>query len=642
MKALLLQLPIPRLNQGLNTGNIPLAGACLKQAADGIAGWEVTLMPEQAVSWAGDQAVVQDVCAFCPDLVGFTVFAWNMERSAFLARQIKEKTGAKLIFGGPQVTEDTLTDFPDFIDFLIIGEGETLFRQILADRSLWVNTCSGSTCSDVRCHSGSGQASMLALGSPYVKGHLDFGPGHVMLLETQRGCPYQCGFCYYSKARKKRNVADSRQVLDGIAWALDNGGQEIYLMDPSLNARPGLKGLLSDIEALNKSKKIPIISEIRAESITGELADLYARAGFTQFEVGLQSTNPAALKIMNRPTDLKRFVTGAKALQERDITVTIDLIFGLPGDTVQRFIESVDFLLDQGLEENVQVFPLLVLPGTAFRKNAGKLGLIFNPFPPYPVIETPGFSRPDMEAALDFAEEAFERAFLPFPDLEISFQGNKKASPTVKDHYIACGGRPLLAKLMLDTIRPLIEIRNLADRISSPFQIFFSGSALDQTYMNRVTAVISEKNPFVPLELVFLTPGFLPDTMAIERATAHKRPHFLDLDQQYLYPEPGNRSILFTLVSGETDSFFQGPMQRQVLLWTHGSLPGLSALDDLAHLDGILIPGCGRDLVNFQDVMAQIHEEILPLCFVDISLQIRWLSLTEQGKYHLPVLSFLS
>ena len=89
-KALLIQLPIPRLNLGMYTGNIPLAGACLKQAAQNVPGWQVDVLSETALSWAGDQAVVREICDANPDLVGFTVFAWNMERSVFLARQIKE------------------------------------------------------------------------------------------------------------------------------------------------------------------------------------------------------------------------------------------------------------------------------------------------------------------------------------------------------------------------------------------------------------------------------------------------------------------------------------------------------------------------------------------------------------------------
>lgn len=637
-KALLVQLPIPRLNLGLYTGNIPLAGACLKQAARDVPGWQVELLSETALSYAGDQAIVRDICDRQPDIVAFTVFAWNMDRSVFLARLIKEKTGARLIFGGPQVTEDTLGVFPGFIDYLVIGQGESLFRQVLEnniqeDRDLWKSARGLNALTPVvLSHDGLTQESMLANGSPYVNGHLELGPGQVMLLETQRGCPYRCGFCYYSKARKKRDIADGQMVIDGIEWALNNHAKELYLMDPSLNARPKLPALLENVSTLNSSKQLSIISEIRAESVTAHMAAQYAAAGFKQFEVGLQSTNPAALETMNRPTDLKRFVNGVRALEKQGIEATIDLIFGLPGDTPQGFRDSVDFVLENDFQDHIQVFPLLVLPGTAFRRQSQALGLEFSPHPPYPVIKTSAFSQEDMVQALDYAEEAFARTFVPFPDLEISF-----IAPGTKDHYICPDNRRLLAKLVLDTPRSLAEIDALADCISSPLQIFFLANALDQHYINQVAATVSKKNPFVPLELVFITSGFVPDTDAVLHAAAHIRPHFLDLDLQYLYSEPGNRSILFTLVSAGPTPFFQATMQRQILQWSGNGLPGLSVLTDLFHLDGILIPGRGEALLHWQDAMAELHEDIPPISFADISLQIRWLSMTEKDKYHLDV-----
>lgn len=65
-----------------------------------------------------------------------------------------------------------------------------------------------------------------------------------MLLETQRGCPFNCGYCYYNKARTKTAFAADSLLLDAVEGTLDRGIGEIYLLDPCLSARPGLKGLL--------------------------------------------------------------------------------------------------------------------------------------------------------------------------------------------------------------------------------------------------------------------------------------------------------------------------------------------------------------------------------------------------------------
>ena len=94
---------------------------------------------------------------------------------------------------------------------------------------------------------------------------------------------------------------------------------------------------------MNAGGRIRLFSEIRAEAVDDELADLLAAAGFYWFEIGLQSTNPKALKLMNRPTQLKRFVAGAQRLKARGITPSIDLIIGLPGDDLQGFMKQRRF-----------------------------------------------------------------------------------------------------------------------------------------------------------------------------------------------------------------------------------------------------------------------------------------------------------
>nr|NJM03448.1 hypothetical protein [Desulfobacula sp.] len=87
MKVLLIQLPVPKLNFGLRTGNIPLGAACLKQAAAGIPDLRVDILPESLASHAGDETLVRVVAEYHPDILGFTVFSWNLMRSLYLAKK---------------------------------------------------------------------------------------------------------------------------------------------------------------------------------------------------------------------------------------------------------------------------------------------------------------------------------------------------------------------------------------------------------------------------------------------------------------------------------------------------------------------------------------------------------------------------
>jgi hypothetical protein len=53
-EVLLLQLPVPRLDYGVQTGNIPLGAACLKQAAGFLSEVQVDILPESVACYLGD------------------------------------------------------------------------------------------------------------------------------------------------------------------------------------------------------------------------------------------------------------------------------------------------------------------------------------------------------------------------------------------------------------------------------------------------------------------------------------------------------------------------------------------------------------------------------------------------------------
>ncbi|MFH2094002.1 MAG: radical SAM protein [Pseudomonadota bacterium] len=625
MNTLLIQLPIPQLNFGLKTGNIALGAACLKQAAAGLLDCHVDIVPENIASCASDNALIRYIAEQKPDVLGFTVFCWNLERSLYLAEQIKQLIRTRIIFGGPEITPDNMLIRSDAVDFYVYGEGEAMFTALLTSETLW----------EQRYGSKESAFCFLSQGSPYVNGYLTPATDTLMLLETQRGCPYRCGFCYYNKSRKTRSIADDQTVLDGILWARDNHIDEIYLLDPSLNARPGLTGLLKKIADVNKSGKIAFNSEIRAESVDRAMAELFQRAGFTGFEVGLQSTNPVALRQMNRPTDLTAFLNGVNHLRNVGISPTVDLIYGLPGDTLAGFKKTLAFVENNHLYEHIQVFPLLVLPGTQFRKNSQKLGLNYETKPPYTLISTPTFTPQDMLLALDMAEDLFDVTLCTFPDLEVSFK-NKAGS----DHYVDLNGRPHLSKLILHTLRRIETIESLSAQLASPYQVFFGPEINDIPYQNTVLRCLTQKNPFVPLEIIFIEPGSIPDTKQMLSAIAIQRPHFLDHDLRYLYQNPGNRAVQFTVIAKNTELFFLGEMRRQIYLWDKDVLPEKNDFNKLSHLDGIIIDSrLPHNIVHeWQDKVSCYHKDIMAINFIDINLQIRWMEQTDHERYNIPVL----
>lgn len=626
IRVLLLQLPIPQLNYGRQTGNIPLGAACLKESVADIPGAEVAVLPESTVSYLGDGALLEQIRARQPDIVGFSVYCWNLRRSLYLAEKIKESQRCRIVFGGPEVTSDNTLVRSTVVDFLVFGEGETVFRRLLTDPPFWNEKASAASAGSI----------FRSSPSPYVKGLLEPDIENMVLLETQRGCPFDCGYCYYSKSRDRLAFKDENLLLEAVSWAAEHRIAELYLLDPTLNARPGLIELLEKIQAINHDGSLSLVSEIRVDRLGAHLSDLFAAAGFTWFEAGLQSTNPEALRLMKRPTDLKRFLEGVSLLRERRITPEIDLIVGLPGDNLDGFRRSVDFVADNGLHQDVQVFPLSILPGTDFRANSSALGLQYAPEPPYPVISTPGFNRDELLLAFDYAETRFDVCLYPMPDLDIAWRDDCRSSkcPT-PDRRVFLGGNTYISKLILLAVRPLTALQDLAAYLTHPYQIFIGPELDDPAYTARVLEILTEANPFTAFEVIFIAPKRIPDTNRLLGAVKLKRPHFLDLEQRFLFSEPGNRAVLFTLVSSKRRVLFSGEMQRQVYWWEHPELPEKSDLRQLSGLDGILVDS-GRpveDMMTWQDHFKELADEYLHIGFVDVALQKRWLMLTSTAYF---------
>src|SRR6266542_422239 len=131
----LVQLPIPPLGPAPIRGNVPLAAAYLKLFAEkkGLGNFfDIRLFPPALANTLGDQALVEALAAREPWLVGFTCYLWNIERTLWVAHELKRRRpGVRIVLGGPEVTADNawVLQTPDY-DFAVIGEGEQTFAQL--------------------------------------------------------------------------------------------------------------------------------------------------------------------------------------------------------------------------------------------------------------------------------------------------------------------------------------------------------------------------------------------------------------------------------------------------------------------------------------------------------------------------------
>jgi hypothetical protein len=165
----------------------------------------------------------------------------------------------------------------------------------------------------------------------------------------------------------------------------------------------------------------------------------------------------------------------------------------------------------------------------------------------------------------------------------------------------------------------------------------------DPAYLKSVLSVLTAANPFTPLEVVFFDPAELPATQELLTDVRLRRPHFLDGDLRFLFPQPGNRAVLFTVVSGDRQPRFQGEMERQAYWWRRPALPSLEDLGEFSELDGVLIDSAvpPAEICAWQDRWEPAAEQY-HISFAEVGLQRRWLLLTCPDEYVEKVMAWQS
>jgi radical SAM superfamily enzyme YgiQ (UPF0313 family) len=151
-----------------------------------------------------------------------------------------------------------------------------------------------------------------------------------------------------------------------------------------------------------RQSDIHFVFEIRAELLDNELADAFAQINCA-LQIGLQSCDQAVLETANRRFDSKLFAKKIALLNARGIPFGLDLIIGLPNDTLSAFMKSVDYAVSLQ-PSNLDVFPLSLLPGTLVADQAEAFSITHLREAPYTIIESPSFPKRDIQQALVLKE----------------------------------------------------------------------------------------------------------------------------------------------------------------------------------------------------------------------------------------------
>lgn len=330
-----------------------------------------------------------------PKYLCFSVYVWNRNLIEQTAKVIKQKSAnIVIIAGGPEVTANPLS-FENF-DYTISGAGEKSVPELISclENNITklpqgVYTKNHKICSDRSVF-----PNLPELSSVYLDGTLDVSEYGGALWELARGCPFKCSYCYESKGEKCVQYFSDERIEAELELFNKKNISQVFVLDPTYNANKQRALKILNLIA-KKAPGMFFYFEARAEFIDKELALAFTKIPCA-LQIGLQSANPEVLKNVHRSLDKKKFEKNINYLNQVGAVFGFDLIYGLPGDTISGFKNSIDFALNL-YPNNLETFCLSVLPGTVLFEDAKKFNMEYEQNPPYNVIKTPTYPQEEIE-----------------------------------------------------------------------------------------------------------------------------------------------------------------------------------------------------------------------------------------------------
>jgi hypothetical protein len=186
------------------------------------------------------------------------------------------------------------------------------------------------------------------------------------------------------------------RVAAELAYLVRHGVRQVFVLDSTFNQ--DLKRAKLILQMIReKAPRVHFHFEVRYEFLDAESAQLFAAISCS-LQIGLQSASPRVLGMVGRAFNPQEFSRKIALLNHAGVTFGFDLIYGLPGDSLPTFSKSLDFALGQ-YPNQLDIFPLAILPGTPLARKSAELQLHHLLHPPYTILASPTFSASDLATA---------------------------------------------------------------------------------------------------------------------------------------------------------------------------------------------------------------------------------------------------
>jgi len=325
------------------------------------------------------QTITDLVMRLRPDVVGLSIMTFQRKTARKIIALVHQLVpGVRIVVGGydPSLAVEAYASPEDSVDFIVRGEGEITFRELLramdgsndfsSIQGLSYRISSGPPNSNTSFrHNPDRPVGVLSLDqiqppnrSARILSGYEFLGNAVDVIETSRGCTFDCSFCSIIEMRGRNFFTYSfDRVLDDIRDAYRHGARSIFFVDDNIGLNVHRFEALCHAIINARLNHIEYLVQAMTSTIANHgdtLAPLMARAGFRYVFLGIENILEEDLKFLKATSKNSKRESGKRAsnatldaieyLHRHKMYVVGGLIVGNPDDTEESIQTNLEFV----------------------------------------------------------------------------------------------------------------------------------------------------------------------------------------------------------------------------------------------------------------------------------------------------------
>lgn len=357
------------------------------------------------------------------DLIGISCMTSMLKVTLNLCK-IAKQYDVKTVVGGfhPSLNPDVIKE-PN-IDYIVRGEGEYTFQELI--NGIDPREILGLSYKE---NHGSNGGYFHNEPRPFIpdldelpfprKDLINYSPYHYLwvpadVVETSRGCPFDCSFCCVTKfyCRTYRSKSPIRVIKE--LSLVPTTQKLVFFVDDNFTLKhERIRKICELIREYGINKRLMFVCQTRVDDIAKdpEMVREMANSGFICFFVGFESFKQMSLNTMNKQVDINIVKKAIRICHDNGIMIFGSFIVGNIGETREDTLKT--FQLMKKLQiDFMMTCPLTPFPGTKFGNEAIENGWLdknfdwkewnFNA-----VINTPDLTIADINELVEYSYKFF-------------------------------------------------------------------------------------------------------------------------------------------------------------------------------------------------------------------------------------------